>query len=302
MVKEVLGALDLKAGARILDCNLGGGGHTAAILENLKGQGEVVGIDCDSSALDFAGKRLGSPSNFRSYRANFGSLDELEDDHEVARGGFTGILMDLGVSSAQLDQAQRGFSFRSDAPLDMRMDDRARLTAAEILAESSEQELIRIFRDYGEESRARQIAKKIGEVRVRHPLSTTGQLADLVKGVVGPGDRKHHPATKVFQALRIAVNDELGALERGLVSLLRLLAPGGRWVVLSYHSLEDRIVKNFFRDRTGVCVCPRDLPICVCNPIAELKVLPGGSRSASSEEISRNPRSRSAKMRVAIKL
>ena len=304
MLEEVLQALDLTPRSRVLDCNLGGGGHSQAILTRLDGQGEVVGIDCDAEALEFAQARLGKWNNFRCYRANFGDLEELAGGggEEVLRGGFSGILMDLGVSSAQLDRAERGFSFRWDAPLDMRMDDRVGVTAAKILAEDDEQELTRIFRLYGEEARARQIAKKIVTERVRHPLSTTGQLADLVKSVVGQGSRHHHPATKVFQALRIAVNDELGNLERGLRSLLGLLAPGGRWVVLSYHSLEDRLVKNFFRDCQGRCVCPRDFPRCVCSPKVELKVLSGGGRSASSEEIQRNPRARSAKLRAATKV
>ena len=304
MVGEVLEALDLRSGARVLDCNLGGGGHSSAILQALGGEGQVIGIDCDAEALTHSRRRLAEYPNFSAHQANFGDLDSLQGEaaSEILSGGFTGILMDLGVSSAQLDRAERGFSFRWDAPLDMRMDSRLEQTAADILEESDEFELVRIFRQYGEEARARPIAKRIVMDRAGHPLSTTGQLAELVKSIVGPGTRHHHPATKVFQALRIAVNDELGSLERGLAGLMGLLAPGGRWAVLTYHSLEDRLVKNFFRDHQGRCVCPRHLPVCVCNPKAELKVVSGGGRTASDEEVSRNPRARSARLRVAIKV
>jgi 16S rRNA (cytosine1402-N4)-methyltransferase len=305
MLDESLAALELQSGSRVLDCNLGGGGHSQAILDRAGSEISLVGIDCDQQAISYASRRLANYSNFRAVQLNFADLgDANSPDPEIAAlnlGKFDAILMDLGVSSAQLDQGERGFSFRFDAPLDMRMDDRLERTAADLLAEETEAELRTIFFEYGEEPHSRAIARTIVEQRKAKPFETTAQLADLVSRFYKkPSNR--HPATKVFQALRIAVNDEMGALKAALESLIGWLNPAGRWVILTYHSLEDRMVKRFFQDHLGRCKCPRDFPTCTCNAVATLRLSKHNGLRASPTEIDRNPRARSATLRSSIKI
>lgn len=306
MLEECLAALELQPGSRVLDCNLGGGGHSQAMLSRFGTDISLIGVDCDQAAIAFASKRLANYPNFRAVQLNFADLgDAKQQDPKIQElelgDGFDAILMDLGVSSAQLDQAERGFSFRFDAPLDMRMDDRLERSAADFLAEESEAELRTIFFEYGEEPHSRAIARQIVEMRQQRPFKTTAQLAELVsKFYKKPSHR--HPATKVFQALRIAVNDELGALKTALESLLSWLNPAGRWVILTYHSLEDRMVKRFFQEQLGRCKCPRDFPTCTCNAIATLKLSKHNGLRASPAEIDRNPRARSATLRSSIKI
>jgi 16S rRNA (cytosine1402-N4)-methyltransferase len=222
---------------------------------------------------------------------------------ELGIEAIDGLLLDLGVSSHQLDTAERGFSFQQDAALDMRMDRSASLTAAELVNSSSEDELTKVIRDYGEERWARQIARRIVAARLESPLETTGQLAELVSRAIPrkAWEERIHPATRTFQAIRIAVNDELGSLQRCLQDTVPLLKSGGRIAVISFHSLEDRIVKQFFRDKATGCRCPKDLPVCACGGTPVLKVLTGRPVLASKDEIAANPRSRSAKLRAAEK-
>jgi len=300
LLEEVLQSLHPTAGMRVLDLTLGGGGHAEAILERIGPTGELVGVDVDAEALEEAGRKLARFAGFRALRANFAEVGELDLGDE----GFDAVLMDLGVSSAQLDRAARGFSFRVDAPLDMRMDNRLETTAADLVAELDDRELARIFKQYGEEQLARPIARRIVAERLRSPITSTGQLAELVKAAVPARlqSGRIHPATKVFQALRIAVNRELEVLEEALEAAFARLKPGGRLAVISYHSLEDRRVKQFFLSRVGQCTCPRDFPVCICNPRQELEIETRRPIVAGEAEVERNPRARSAKLRVARRL
>jgi len=288
LLEEVLQSLHPTAGMRVLDLTLGGGGHAEAILERIGPTGELVGVDVDAEALEEAGRKLARFAGFRALRANFAEVGELDLGDE----GFDAVLMDLGVSSAQLDRAARGFSFRVDAPLDMRMDNRLETTAADLVAELDDREL------------ARPIARRIVAERLRSPITSTGQLAELVKAAVPARlqSGRIHPATKVFQALRIAVNRELEVLEEALEAAFARLKPGGRLAVISYHSLEDRRVKQFFLSRVGQCTCPRDFPVCICNPRQELEIETRRPIVAGEAEVERNPRARSAKLRVARRL
>jgi 16S rRNA (cytosine1402-N4)-methyltransferase len=298
LLQEALEELCLFPGARVLDCTLGGGGHSEAILERLSGTGLVTGLDVDEMALRAAGARLARFSNFRSFRVNFGEMGE--GDWPAVLGPQNGILMDLGVSSPQLDLGERGFSIRNNGPLDMRMDNRLDRTAADIVAEADEGELRAIFREFGEEPQAGRVARRLVQERTRKPIQTTGELVDVVQGVLGrPRPGKVHPATKIFQALRMEVNRELERLQAGLEAAFQLLEVGGRLLVMSYHSLEDRLVKRFIQERSGVCRCARGTPICVCGARATLLPVRSKSIKASAEEVERNPRARSVRLRVA---
>jgi 16S rRNA (cytosine1402-N4)-methyltransferase len=259
----------------------------------------LLGIDADPAAIDAARERL-RPFGERVVLAK-SYFDELASI--VARTGFgpvQGVLFDLGVSSPQLDTAERGFSFQQDAPLDMRFGPAAGQTAADLVRSLSADELERIFREFGEERYARRIARRLIEERRQRPIETTGHLAELVMAST-PRSRGEsiHPATRVFQALRIAVNDELGRLRRTLPQAVEVLARGGRIAVISFHSLEDRIVKHFFRQEERGCVCPPQVPVCVCGRVPRLRVLTSHPIGASNAEIASNPRARSAKLRVA---
>jgi 16S rRNA (cytosine1402-N4)-methyltransferase len=283
-------------GGFFVDATLGAGGHAEALLARGGGV-RLLGIDRDPDALVRAGQRLARfGERVRLVEADFGDLDAVLDGSPAPDG----ILADLGVSSMQLDQGERGFSFRRDGPLDMRMG-RSGRSAADIVATASVEELTRIFRDFGEERMAAKIARGIVAERTRGPIQTTRQLARIVAGEKGSRE-KIDPATRVFQALRIEVNQELVALARFLAAASARLNQGGRLAVVSYHSLEDRIVKETFRRESGVCLCPPKLPACVCGARTALRVLTRRPIRPGESELRRNPRSRSARLRVAEKL
>ena len=282
----------------LVDATVGLGGHAEALLR-AGPEFQLVGLDRDPQALARAAENL-QPFSERVH------LVEETFDHlplvlrRLKLGPPSAILADVGCSSLQLDSAERGFSFASDGPLDMRMGGSGP-TAADLLEQSEWEELVRILRDYGEERRARAIARKIVRRREQEPLRTTAQLSRLVQEVVGGRERRIHPATRTFQALRIAVNDELGQLERFLEPAIRSLRTGGRIAVISFHSLEDRIVKHTLRRLAGRCTCPPDFPVCRCNPQRVVKVLTSSPVRPDDEEIDRNPRARSARLRAAEK-
>jgi 16S rRNA (cytosine1402-N4)-methyltransferase len=303
MPDEVLAALHPHAGGRYLDGTLGGAGHTRLLLDASAPDGRVLALDADPLALErartllpeaIAGERLLlSHGNF----AQMGDLAKAADFAPV-----DGILLDLGLSSDQLADRERGFSFAHDAPLDMRFDTSRAVSAADLVNTLPEHELADIIWRYGEERRSRAIARRIGEARQRQPITRTGELARLVASVVHGRPGGIHPATRTFQALRIAVNDELASLEAALPAAIDLLRPGGRVAVISFHSLEDRIVKQTFQREERGCVCPPELPECVCGRKPRLHIVTRRPLTASDAEVTTNPRARSAKLRVAEKL
>jgi 16S rRNA (cytosine1402-N4)-methyltransferase len=307
LLAEVTQHLSPQPGSIVVDCTLGGAGHAKRLQDLMAPAGILVGIDQDDAALTAAAStlRLGqqeSPVKTILLKGNFGDLDEL-----LASAGIpyaNGILFDLGVSSPQIDVAERGFSFKEDAPLDMRMNPgQQTTTAAEVIAAYDEADLARIIRDYGEERWASRIAAFIVATRARRPIATTGQLVEVIKAAIPASARRSggHPAKKTFQALRIEVNGELSQLERGIRAAVRWLAPGGRIAVISYHSLEDRLVKGVFAENALGCTCPPDMPVCTCNTQPVLKLVTRRALVPSAEEVERNPRARSAKLRVAEK-
>ncbi|PDO11184.1 MAG: 16S rRNA (cytosine(1402)-N(4))-methyltransferase [Candidatus Reconcilbacillus cellulovorans] len=310
MREEAVEGLAVRPGGVYVDCTVGGAGHSEAIAERLAGRGLLVGIDRDAEALAFAGERLRRFGGFvQLVKANFRDLENvLLRVPGVPKIGGTpqvdGVLYDLGVSSPQFDEAERGFSYRFDAELDMRMDREQELTAKDIVNRWDEAELARIFREYGEERFAGRIAAAIVRERARAPIETTGRLAELVKEAIPAPARRGggHPARKVFQALRIAVNGELDALEQSLEQAVRCLRPGGRLAVISFHSLEDRICKRLIEKWSGKCVCPPGLPVCGCGRRQILRTVGKQPVTAREAEIARNRRARSAKLRVAEKL
>jgi 16S rRNA (cytosine1402-N4)-methyltransferase len=282
----------------LVDATVGLGGHAEALLRAQPGF-QLVGLDRDPEALSRATERL------RRYGDRVQLIEETFDrlHHVLGRLGLgapAAILADLGCSSLQLDTPERGFSFSDEGPLDMRMGGTGP-TAADLLENAEWEELVRVLRDYGEERRAKAIARAIVTRREQAPLRTTGQLSRLVRDVIGGGGRRIHPATRTFQALRIAVNDELGQLERFLGPAMRSLRAGGRITVISFHSLEDRIVKHTMRRLTGRCTCPPNLPVCRCNPQPVVEVLTSSPIRPTEEEVSANPRARSARLRAAEK-
>jgi len=286
-----------------VDGTVGGGGHAELVLQASAPDGIVIGFDRDAAALEAARLRLAPfGSRVRLYRRNFDEIGAVVAEFGVT--GIDGILLDLGVSSHQLDTGERGFSFQKDAPLDMRMDTSSGETAAELVNTLSDHGLTRILREYGEERWAKRIAAFIVEARKKASIETTMQLVDVVKGAIprGAWEERLHPATRTFQALRIAVNDELGSLERGLPAGLHLLNKGGRGVVISFHSLEDRIVKNIFRSFAQGCTCPKGFPRCVCGVTPKVRILTGKPVMAGDKELEENQRARSAKLRAVEKL
>lgn len=306
MLQEVLEALRLSEGSTVCDCTLGGAGHSVKMAAQVGEEGLLIGIDQDDMALAAARTRLAAEAPgvpLKLLKGNFGDLDELLCRAEVP--GIDGILFDLGVSSPQLDIPGRGFSYHEDAPLDMRMDPGNNpLNAAEVINTYNEADLARILRVYGEEKFADKIAREIVRRRQLSPIETTGELVEAIKAGIPAAARRHghHPARKSFQAIRIEVNHELDVLERGLEAAVRWLNPGGRICVISYHSLEDRIVKHVFQERSRGCTCPPELPVCMCGNVPTLKVLTRKPLVATTEEVERNPRARSAKIRVAERL
>lgn len=306
LLAEVTQQLTLHDGSIFVDCTLGGAGHTKRIAQLVAPTGIVVGIDQDDAALAAAADtlRLGQQKlpTIVLLKGNFGDLDELLLEARIPY--VNGFLMDLGVSSPQLDHVGRGFTYHEDAPLDMRMDPRSsQPTAADIVNTYSEAELARVIREYGEERWASRIAAFIVAARGAHPLMTASDLVDVIKAAIPASARRTggHPARRTFQALRIEVNHELEQLERGLRSAIAWLAPQGRIAVISYHSLEDRIVRDVFAEHAQGCICPPDLPVCRCGREPVLRIVTKRPIVPSAEEIDRNPRSRSAMLRVAEK-
>lgn len=303
LLNEVLEWMSPKPDGVYCDGTLGGGGHSSAILKATAGNASLYGIDRDMNAIRAASERLADFSGFHAIHGNFHDAKELL--REASAPELTGVLLDLGVSSPQLDQAERGFSYHEDAPLDMRMDQSKGITAAELLNTCEEKELASIIRDYGEEKWAVRIAKIICEHRQEKPFETTFDLVHAVDAAIPKNVRRKedgHPARRTFQAIRIAVNDELKPLEQAVRDYVDLLAPGGRILIITFHSLEDRIVKHCFKNLENPCICPPKAPICTCGRKPVVKVLAGGAVPPSEEEMERNPRSRSAKLRVAEKI
>ena len=299
MKNEVLHYLNVHMEGVIVDGTLGDGGHTEFILKNTAPKIRVFAIDRDRSAIERAKKRL-SPFRDRVTltHGNLGDLKSLAAQHGITR--IVGLLMDLGVSSPQLDTPERGFSVQHDGPLDMRMNPSQKTSAADLLKELSDAELAAIIKNFGEERYSKRIVRAIRKEQVERPITTTGQLSRIVaKVMVSPRHTRIHPATRTFQALRIAVNDELEQLKLALQDVIGLLNSTARLVVISFHSLEDRIVKTFFRDEQKGCSCPPKIPMCICGRTQTLKVLTRKPIVPSEEEVARNPRSISAKLRVA---
>jgi len=297
LYQEALAGLQIRPGGRYIDGTVGGGGHAHGILMGSAPDGELLGIDADPMAVASAGERLAEfGKRVTLVQGNFADLEEITLEHGF--GPVDGILLDLGFSSLQLEAAGRGFSFQLDGPLDMRFDPSQTTTAADLVNSLSVEELASILFRYGEEPRSRRIARAIVAER---PINTTGELAALVERTVGRRGRLH-PATRTFQALRIAINEELECLAEALPQALRLLASGGRLAIISFHSLEDRLVKQFFRREARNCLCPPEAPICICSHRATLGIVTKKPISPSAEEAAANPRSRSAKLRVAYRL
>ena len=302
LLEEVLDLLQPGPGALVVDATLGGGGHAEAILERTGPDGRLIGLDRDDEALAAASRRLARfGERARLVRASFGELGAVLEAEAVSN--VDAVLFDLGVSSRQLDAPERGFRFSEDAgadtPLDMRMDRRQPRTAADLLAHAPASELERVFREYGELPGAARLARAIAERRGRAPLRTSADLVALVRETRVGGGRKHHPATLVFQALRIAVNDELAALGAGLEAAIDALRPGGRLGVIAYHSLEDRQVKRCLRAAERGCVCPPRTPVCICGRRPRLRAVVRRAVTPGEDEIHHNPRARSARLRVA---
>jgi len=295
---EVLRALHPHSGGRYVDGTVGAGGHASGMLEASSPDGLLLGLDVDREALQLAAERLASFGKRAILRhASYAAL--MEQLCAVGWKTVDGILLDLGLSSMQVDAPERGFSFRKDAPLDMRFDPTQSITAADLVNTLDERALADLLWRYGEERRSWQVARAI----VRHrPIETTRQLAEVVAAATSAGRRGKHPATRTFQALRIAVNRELENLEAVLPQAVEALAPGGRLAIIAFHSLEDRIVKRFLRAESGYCACPPEMPFCECESAARLRLLKPFPLRPSAKEIAANPRARSARLRVAEKL
>jgi 16S rRNA (cytosine1402-N4)-methyltransferase len=301
LLKEVVSQLQPHSGGLYVDCTVGGGGHAHEILCACGPDGRLIGLDWDEEAIAASRERLGEfGGRVQLVRANYVELERVL----MSLGATTvdGVVFDLGVSSRQFDEPGRGFSFQREGPLDMRMNRQLGATARDVLRTASLEELARIFRVYGEEKRARAIARKIVAEREHPQLASTTQLARLIERTLGPKRSGIHPATRVFQALRIAVNNELDNLKRGLEVSCRFLKAGGRLAVISFHSLEDRIVKQFFVEQSSGCICPPDLPSCACGRKQLLRIVTRKPVTPREEEIRMNPRARSAKLRVVEKI
>ncbi len=303
LLAEVLQWMNVRENGVYADGTLGGGGHSGAMLEASGGTATLYGIDRDENAIAAAPARLEQYPGFHALHGNFHDAKALLS--QAGAPPLDGALLDLGVSSPQLDQAERGFSYHEDAPLDMRMDRSQGMTAADLLAEVSEGELTRILREYGEEKWAARIAHFVVERRQTQPLRTTQDLVRVVDAAIPKAVRRKddgHPARRTFQAVRIAVNDELDPLDRALEDFVDCLKPGGRLLVITFHSLEDRLTKRCFQRLQNPCVCPPKAPVCTCGRKPKVRILARGAVPPTAEEIARNPRARSAKLRVAEKL
>jgi 16S rRNA (cytosine1402-N4)-methyltransferase len=302
LADEVRQLLAIEPGETVVDATFGAGGHAALLAADMRGKGRLIAIDRDPTArayFDRFRKQTGIKGRF--LRGDFAVVLEQLGENGVRADA---ILFDLGVSSMQIDRPERGFSYAADAPLDMRMDPSADYSARELVNEAPERELTRIFRQYGEERYAKPIARAITRRRRLQPFERTGELVDTIKSAIPAPARfgDGHPAKRVFQALRIAVNDELTALEDALPAAVELLNPGGRLAVISFHSLEDRIVKRFLREEERGCTCPPDFPVCVCGQEPVLRATPRRAIRPSQRELANNPRAASARLRAAVKV
>ena len=299
LLNETIDALQIKPDGIYVDGTLGGGGHSYEICKRLSDKGRLIGIDQDAAAIEAASQRLGEfKDRVTIIRSNYCEMKRQLNSIGVT--AVDGIILDLGVSSYQLDTAERGFTYREDVPLDMRMDQRQARTAKDIVNDYSEMELYRIIRDYGEDKFAKNIAKHIVQARQEKPLETTGELIQAIKAAIPMKVRAvgGHPAKKTFQAIRIELNNELGVLKDSLDDMVDLLNDKGRLCIITFHSLEDRIVKNHFRTSENPCICPKEFPVCVCGRISKGKVITRKPILPGEEELEENSRSKSAKLRV----
>ena len=300
---ECMDGLNIKPDGIYVDGTTGGGGHSFLIASQLSDQGRQICVDRDDDALEAAGKRLAPlGKNITFVKSNFSRIKDVLEELEIEK--IDGILFDLGVSSYQLDNGERGFSYMTDAPLDMRMDRQQALTAYEVVNTYSRDDLKRIIKDYGEERYAGPIAAAICRRREDKPIETTLELTDVIKSAMPAAAKreKQHPAKRTFQAIRIEVNSELSSVEQAMGDSIECLAPGGRIAVISFHSLEDRLVKRAFANAAQGCTCPKSFPVCICGNKPKVKLISRGVIIATEEELEQNPRSRSAKLRVAEKL
>ena len=302
LLNETIEGLTIKPEGTYVDGTLGGGGHSFHILEKLNDQGRLIGIDQDEAAVAAAGERLERFNNVTIVRNNYCNIKHVLS--ELGIESVDGILLDLGVSSYQLDTPERGFSYMNDAPLDMRMDQRSDFTAADIVNTYSQSDLTRMIRMYGEDKFAANIAKHIIAAREGGPIKTTGELVEIIKASIPQKIQKTmgHPAKQTFQAIRIELNKELKVLEDTLGDMIKLLNPGGRICVITFHSLEDRIVKNIFKECESPCTCPKDFPVCVCGKKSLGRVITKKPIIPSEEEMQDNPRSKSSKLRIFEKI
>ena len=299
VLKETIDGLKIKPDGIYVDGTLGGGGHASEVARRLSDKGSIIGIDQDAAAIEAAGIRLKDfgekvtivRSNYCDMKSQLGKLGIDKVD---------GIVLDLGVSSYQLDTAERGFSYREDAPLDMRMDRRQKMTARDIVNDYEERELYRVIRDYGEDKFAKNIAKHIVAARQKAPIETTGQMTEIIRASIPMKFQKKsgHPAKRTFQAIRIELNQELEVLKNSLDAMIDLLNPGGRLCIITFHSLEDRIVKSAFRKNENPCTCPSDFPVCVCGKISKGSIITRKPILPSKEEMEENSRAKSAKLRI----
>lgn len=302
LLNEVIDGLNINETGIYVDCTLGGAGHSSEIIKKINAEGRLIGIDQDIEALNAAKEKLKAYENVIYVHNNFTNIESILNDLKVDR--VDGILMDLGVSSYQLDNGERGFSYMKDAPLDMRMDRDAELTAYKIINEYSEEKLYKIIRDYGEEKFASRIAKFIIDRRKKNTINTTFELVDIIKAAIPAKARREgpHPAKRTFQAIRIEVNGELLILDKAIEGSINKLKEGGRLAIITFHSLEDRIVKNKFKELADPCKCPKDFPICVCGKLPKVKIITKKPIEPTENELTENPRSRSAKLRLAEKI
>ncbi len=298
LLDECIEGLNIRKNLIYVDGTLGGGGHSYQILKKLNKTGLLIGIDRDKDALDAAKKRLSEFNNFKLVHDNHSNIKNILSSLNV--NGVDGILLDLGVSSYQLDEPSRGFSYMNDAPLDMRMNREDKLSAYDVVNTYSEESLTNIFKNYGEEKYSKLIAKKICEARKVQNINTTFELVDIIKSAMPKKalTEKQHPAKRVFQAIRIEVNSELTLLKKAVEDSVMSLNKGGRLLIITFHSLEDKIVKHTFEELEGRCTCPKDFPICVCGCKSYGKIITKKPIIASDKEIEENPRARSAKLRI----
>ena len=302
LLDECINALNIKEDGIYVDCTLGGSGHSSEIVKRLSSDGILIGFDQDKDALKAAGERLKDYKNVTYVHSNFYAIYDVLTDLGI--DGVDGILMDLGVSSYQLDNGERGFSYMQDAPLDMRMNRENEFSAYEIVNTYSEEELYRIIKEYGEEKFAKRIASFIVKNREEKNIETTLELVEIIKAAIPAKARREgpHPAKRTFQAIRIEVNKELEIISKTILDGVKKLNKGGRMAIITFHSLEDRIVKNTFKELANPCTCPSEFPVCVCNRKPEVKLISRKPIEASKEELEFNPRSRSAKLRIIEKL